>query len=76
MSAVLGGGVAFLILLALVAIPIAIWTWLIFPNVDGMFQDLDWYNYDEMSQHFLYWTGFWFTALGWSRLAIGQSGRK
>ena len=42
-----------------VAIPILIYHFLIFPNIDGVVQDLSWYNYDNQSQHFLYWVGFY-----------------
>jgi len=42
-----------------VAIPILIYHFLVFPNIDGVVQDLSWYNYDNNSQHFLYWLGFY-----------------
>ena len=42
-----------------VAIPILIYHFLIFPNLDGVVQDISWYNYDNQSQHFLYWIGFY-----------------
>jgi len=54
MGAMIIGGV-----ISLIAIPLLIFNFLIFPNIDGVFQDLSWYNYDGMSQHFLYWFFFW-----------------
>lgn len=44
-------------------IPILIYHFLIFPNIDGVVQDLSWYNYDIQSQHYLYWLGFWFSGI-------------
>ena len=46
-----------------VSIPLLIYHFLIFPNFDGFMQDLSIYNYDGESQHFLYWSGFWFITL-------------
>lgn len=46
-------------IILLILVPLIIFTFLIFPNIDGVFQDLSWYNYDKMSQHFLYWFFFW-----------------
>jgi len=48
----------------LIAAPLLIFTFLIFPNIDGVLQDISWYNYDDMSQHFLYWFFFWGVAGG------------
>ncbi len=42
-----------------IALPIVMYHFLIFPNIDGVIQDVSWYNYDAQSQHFLYWTGFY-----------------
>lgn len=46
-----------------VAIPILMYHFLIFPNIDGVVQDLTWYSYDHQSQHFIYWTGFYASAI-------------
>lgn len=46
-----------------IAIPILIYNFLVFPNIDGVAQDLSWYNYDVESQHYLYWLGFWTSGL-------------
>ncbi len=46
-----------------IAVPVLIYHFLVFPNVDGVAQDLSWYNYDDSSQHFLYWLGFWSSAI-------------
>ena len=59
----LGAGIIFLIILAISA-PLLIYHFLIFPNVDGFFNDLDFYSSDETSQHFLYWFFFWNIAFG------------
>ena len=48
---------------AFVAIPILIYHFLIFPNLDGVIQDFSWDNYDDQSQHFLYWVGFYSTGI-------------
>jgi len=44
---------------SLVAVPLLMYHFLIFPNIDGVVQDLSWYHYDNSSQHFLYWMGFY-----------------
>jgi len=63
MSAALGamiiGGI-----ISLIAIPLLIFNFLIFPNIYGVFLDLSFYNSDPMSQHFLYWFFFWGVAGG------------
>ena len=46
-----------------ISIPLLIYHFLMFPNLDGVVQDLSWYNYDEESQHFVYWFGFWFMGI-------------
>jgi len=43
----------------IIAIPLLIYHFLIFPNIDGVIQDLSWYTYDSTSQHFVYWFFFW-----------------
>ena len=47
------------IISAFIALPILLYHFLIFPNIDGVVQDISWYNYDSDSQHFLYWVGFY-----------------
>ena len=64
MSAVLGGSLIGGFIVLIVVLPLLIWMFLIFPNVDGMMQDIDWYNYDEMSGHFIFWAGFWLLIVG------------
>lgn len=51
-------------LIALViAAPLLIYHFLVFPNINGVTQDIEWYNYDDDSEHFLYWFGFWVIVL-------------
>lgn len=57
----------------IVAIPILIYHFLIFPNFDGIAQDISIYNYDEQSQHYLYWSGFWSIAITFTGLGIAVS---
>lgn len=52
-------GLVFLMILIVTGIGLAVYHFLVFPNVDGVAQDLEWFNYDGNSQHFLYWFGFW-----------------
>ncbi len=59
-----------------VAIPILIYHFLIFPNFDGVVQDLSWYNYDDQSQHFLYWVGFYSSGIFGAILGAGSSNAK
>lgn len=63
MSAVASAGTAFglvfVLILVVTAIGLGVYHLLVFPNLDGVAQDLSWYNYDDQSQHFLYWFGFW-----------------
>lgn len=42
-----------------IAIPLLIYHFLIFPNIDGVMHDLTIYQVDSDSQHYLYWSGFW-----------------
>ena len=63
---------------AVVSLPLIIYHFLMFPNLNGVVQDLDWFNYDADSQHFLYWFGFWFMgsfggALAFSAVKLGNS---
>lgn len=51
--------IAGLIIIFLIILPLLIYTFLVFPNLDGVIQDLSWYNYDKDSQHYLFWFGFW-----------------
>jgi hypothetical protein len=44
---------------AFITLPTVLYHFLIFPNIDGVVQDLSWYNYDSDSKHFLYWVGFY-----------------
>jgi len=62
-STVLGAGIVVLVILAISA-PLIIYHFLIFPNVEGFFGDLDFYSPDESSAHFLYWFFFWNIAFG------------
>lgn len=62
-SATLGAGIIFLIILA-ISVPLLIYHFLIFPNIDGFFNDLNFYTSDESSQNYLYWFFFWNIAFG------------
>ncbi len=62
-SATIGIGLVGLVILIL-ALPLIVYHFLIFPNVEGFFGDLDLYNPDESSPHFLYWFFFWNIAFG------------
>ena len=55
-------GVVGLIVLLVIA-PLLIFHFLISPNIDGFFNDLDFYNADAESSHYLYWFFFWGVAL-------------
>jgi len=57
MSAVVGL-FAVLVILA-ICIPLAIYHFLVFPNLDGFLQDVEWFVYDSDSQNFIYWLFFW-----------------
>jgi len=57
-NASVGIGVVGLIIL-IIAIPLIVYHFLIYPNVEGFFGDLDFYNPDGDSNHFLYWFWFW-----------------
>lgn len=76
MSAILGGSIIGAIIVVIILIPLLIWTFLIFPNVDGMMQDLDWYKYDDMSSHYIFWTGFWLLIVGSGGGIIGLLSKK
>lgn len=54
-GAVVGGLMA-----VILVVPLLVYHFLMFPNLNGVVQDLAWYNYDDQSEHFLYWFGFWF----------------
>lgn len=58
---------AVLIIIGLIALvvflPLIIYHFLVFPNINGVAQDLEWYLYDNESEHFLYWFGFWMIVL-------------
>ena len=47
------------VIVLLICAPLAVYHFLIFPNIVGVFEDLTWYAYDDMSQHFIYWFFFW-----------------
>jgi len=47
------------IVIAVPAILLAIYHFLIFPNIDGVFNDLNFYVADGSSSHYLYWFFFW-----------------
>jgi len=55
---------AIIVIGAIVGILLGVYHFLIFPNVDGVAQDIDWYNYDKDSQHFIYWFWFWTVGIG------------
>ena len=55
-----------------IALPLLIYTFLVFPNFDGVVQNIHCYTYDKNSQHFLYWTGFWTIVLFGSRSATSS----
>ena len=57
-SLAIGGGIVVLFVL-LVCAPLIIYHFLISPNIDGVFNDLSFYEADEESSHFLYWFFFW-----------------
>ena len=57
-------GIIILLAVAFIAIPLLVYHFLVFPNVDGFINDLAFYNADETSQHFLYWFWFWTVAFG------------
>lgn len=59
-----------------IAIPILIYHFLIFPNFDGVIQDLSWYKYDDQSQHFLYWVGFYSSGIFGAILGSRSSNAK
>ena len=69
--------IAFALIVGLMAlfvvIPLLIYTFLIFPNFDGVMQDLTWFKYDSNSQHYLFWFGFWFVAIFGGRMAYGSA---
>lgn len=52
-------GLGFVLILVVTAVGLGIYHFFVFPNVDGVAQDVSWYNYDEQSKHFLYWFWFW-----------------
>lgn len=52
-------GVLILFFAIFVSIGLAAYHFLIFDNVQGFFEDLDFYNPDDQSQHYLYWFFFW-----------------
>lgn len=56
---ILEAGVIIAIIIIVPLVSLLVWTFLIFPNIDGIAQDLSWYRYDNQSQHYLYWSGFW-----------------
>lgn len=59
MSEVTGVVGAIFIFALIVVGGMLIYHFLIFPNIDGVAQDTSFYNYDNDSQHYLYWFGFW-----------------
>ena len=59
------------LVILVITIPLLVYHFLIFPNIDGVLQDLRWYNYDDQSQHFIYWFFFWGVAFG---SAVGTKG--
>ena len=67
------------IILAILAVPILVYTYLIFPNFDGLAQDISWFKYDDQSQHYLYWAGFWIiivlSVIGAIAVAIGGNNK-
>ncbi len=65
-------GVGLVILLAvIVASPLLVFHFLIAPNIDGFFNDLSFYNPDDMSSHYLYWFFFW--GIAFSAIRLGSS---
>jgi hypothetical protein len=53
------GGIGILLIIAIIAIPLLVFHFLISPNIDGFFNDLSFYEADKESAHFLYWFFFW-----------------
>lgn len=74
-SLALGTGIIVLIVLCISA-PLIIYHVLIFPNVEGFFNDLDFYTPDESSQHFLYWFFFWNIAFGSGLVVVSKVNAK
>lgn len=64
-----------LAVILLISAPLLIYHFLIFPNVDGVIQNITWYVYDDMSQHFVYWFFFWGTAIGGALTSFGMVNR-
>jgi len=61
-------GLAIVLVVLLIAAPLLVWHFLVFPNVDGFVNDLSFYEQDAESQHFLYW--FWFWTIAFSGMAL------
>lgn len=59
-------------ILLFIALPLMIYTFLVFPNFDGVAHNIHWYTYDENSQHYLYWFGFWMIVLFGAKSASGS----
>jgi len=64
MSAVIGGSLIGGLIIFIILLPLLFWWILIFPNVDGVMQDVDWFNYDDESGHYIFWSGFWLLMVG------------
>lgn len=56
-----------LLVVLFLIIPLLIYNFLVFPNLDAVVQNVTWYKYDANSQHFIYWLGFWTIVLFGSR---------
>lgn len=69
-------GLAILLGVLIIFLPLIIYTFLVFPNFDGIMQNVHWYTYDKNSQHFLYWAGFWLIVLFGSRGVVSGSQKK
>lgn len=55
----IGAGIIILLIGVFLAAPLLVYHFLVFPNIDGVFNDLSFYENDGQSQHFLYWFFFW-----------------
>jgi len=68
MSNAKGLAVVIVPFVAIIGVLLAIYHFLVFPNIDGVALGIDWINYYEGFQHFLYWFGFWIVIIFGSAL--------
>lgn len=58
-SIIVAFGLTILLFGAIVTGGLLAYHFLVFENIGGFFNDLDFYNYDTESEHYLYWFFFW-----------------